>query len=238
MAPHLGVRLLLTSFRFAWRTLSYYLKTVQLQRHFDYVHGLFANKATRAHVVTMSMGGLASQAWAEAVNALYELGVFIVTAAGNNFRNLPTRNIVYPARFRRVVAACGVMADGRPYSDLLPNIMAGNYGPTSKMATALAAFTPNTPWARLGCSQIVDHNGSGTSSATPQVAAAAALWIQKFKTGWEQYPEGWMRVEAVRKALFDTARLERKRIERAFRTRRDSGTRGTFPTTGTSSGSP
>jgi subtilisin family serine protease len=129
----------------------------------DYVHSLFANQATRAHVVTMSMGGLASQAWADAVNALYELGVFIVTAAGNNFGNLPTRNIVYPARFHRVVAACGVMADGRPYTDLPPNIMAGNYGPTSKMATALAAFTPNTPWARLGCSQIVDHNGSGTS---------------------------------------------------------------------------
>jgi hypothetical protein len=36
-----------------------------------------------------------------AVNALYELGIFIVTAAGNNFGNLPTRNIVYPARFKR-----------------------------------------------------------------------------------------------------------------------------------------
>ncbi|MBV8226510.1 MAG: S8 family serine peptidase [Verrucomicrobia bacterium] len=178
----------------------------------DYVHGLFANKATRAHVITMSMGGLASQAWAEAVNSLYELGVFIVTAAGNNFGNLPTRNIVYPARFRRVVAACGVMADGRPYADLPRNIMAGNYGPRSKMDTALAAFTPNAPWARLGCSQIVDHNGSGTSSATPQIAAAAALWIQKFKDAWEQYTEGWMRVESVRRALFDAARLERKEL--------------------------
>ena len=48
----------------------------------DYVHSLFGDKAKRAHVITMSMGGLASQAWADAVNALYELGVFIVTAAG------------------------------------------------------------------------------------------------------------------------------------------------------------
>jgi subtilisin family serine protease len=34
----------------------------------DYVHGLCANPATRVHVITMSMGGLASQAWADAVN--------------------------------------------------------------------------------------------------------------------------------------------------------------------------
>jgi Subtilase family len=179
-----------------------------IAKAFDYVHSLFSDQTKRVHVITMSMGGLASQAWADAVNALYELGVFIVTAAGNNFGNLPTRNIVYPARFKRVVAACGVMADGRPYADLPQNIMAGNYGPPSKMDTALAGYSPNAPWARLGCSQIVDHNGSGTSAATPQVAAAAALWIQKNKTQWEQYPEGWMRVEAVRKALFETARLD------------------------------
>ena len=178
-----------------------------IARAFDYVHGLFADPTTRAHVVTMSLGGLASQAWADAVNALYELGVFMVAAAGNNFGNLPTHNIVYPARFKRVVAACGIMADGRPYADLPLTMMAGNYGPSSKMSTALAAYTPNLPWARLGCSKIVDHSGSGTSSATPQIAAAAALWIQKFKDQWERYPQGWMRVEAVRKALFESARL-------------------------------
>jgi hypothetical protein len=158
----------------------------------------------------MSMGGLASQAWADAVNALYEAGVFIVTAAGNNFGNFPTRHIVYPARFKRVIAACGVMANGSPYADLSFRIMAGNYGPESKMETALAAYTPNTPWARLGCSEIVDQDGAGTSSATPQIAAAAALWIQKYKTEWNGYSEGWMRVEAVRKALYDSATLTSK----------------------------
>ena len=175
---------------------------------FDYVHSLSNNDNTRVHVITMSMGGLASQAWADAVNALYELGVFIVTAAGNNFGNFPTRSIVYPARFKRVIAACGVMANGKPYADLPFKIMAGNYGPESKMPTALAAYTPNTPWARMGCNQLVDHDGRGTSSATPQIAAAAALWIQKHKAKWEGYSQGWMRVEAVRKALVDSAKLE------------------------------
>jgi hypothetical protein len=175
-----------------------------IARGFDYVHALNLG-GTRVHVVTMSMGGIPSQAWADAVNALYEQGVFIVTAAGNNFGNLPTSEIVFPARFRRVVAACGEMADGKPYADLRISLMAGNYGPAHKMETALTACTPNIPWARLGCSQIVDLDGAGTSSATPQIAAAAALWIQKNQAALAAYPQSWMRVEAVRKALFESA---------------------------------
>ena len=69
------------------------------------------------------------------------------------------------------------MADHTHYADLGIDRMAGNYGPNSKMRTAIAAFTPNVPWARFGCPQIVDLNGAGTSAATPQVAAAAATWI-------------------------------------------------------------
>lgn len=128
----------------------------------------------------------------------------MVTAAGNNFANAPTRNIVYPARFRRVVAACGVMADGRAYADLGLGLMAGNYGPPQKMETAIAAATPNLPWARIGCAGIIDSDGAGTSSATPQVAAAA-IWIARHRAAWEAYSEGWMRVEAVRQALFEGA---------------------------------
>jgi hypothetical protein len=177
-----------------------------IAKAFDYVYGLCQRPDTRVDVVTMSMGGIASQAWAEAVNALYDAGVFVVTAAGNNFGNLPTRYIVYPARFRRVVAACGVMADHAAYADLGFNKMAGNYGPAEKMRTAVSAFTPNCPWARLGCESIVDRNGAGTSAATPQVAAAAALWIQQNRAALKSYP-AWMRVEAVRAALFGSARL-------------------------------
>src|ERR1035441_6337333 len=98
----------------------------------------------------MSMGGLASQAWADAVNALYDLGVFMVTAAGNNFGNLSTHNIVYPARFQRVVAACGVMANGQPYADLPLKIMAGDYGPASKKGTAMGGVTPKKPGGGVG----------------------------------------------------------------------------------------
>ena len=177
-----------------------------IARALDEVHRLTVGDGDApVDVVSMSMGGLASQAWAEAVNALYDTGVFIATAAGNNYANLPTRLIVYPARFDRVTAACGVMSDLRPYADLAPTSMAGDYGPAHKMETAVAAATPNVPWARFGCPQAVDPMGGGTSSATPQVAAAAALWIAAHRTALMALPEPWMRVEAVRHALFSTA---------------------------------
>ncbi|MHB0667962.1 S8 family serine peptidase [Roseomonas mucosa] len=156
-----------------------------------------------ADVVSMSMGGLPSAAWADAVNAAYEAGIVVVCAAGNNFGGLPTRLIVYPARFGRVIAACGVMADGKPYIDLPGGVMQGNAGPVTKMRTALAAFTPNIPWARLGCSGTLDLDGAGTSSATPQVAAAAALWLRRNGANFPQ--RDWRRVEAVRQALFRSA---------------------------------
>src|SRR5262249_59891540 len=124
----------------------------------DDVQWLCGNRATRVQVVTMSMGGLPSRAWAEAVNALYDAGVFVVTAAGNNYGNMPSHLIVYPARFNRVVAACGVMADNKPYADLKANLMAGDYGPPEKMVTAIAAYTPNVPWARFGEPDIVDFD--------------------------------------------------------------------------------
>ncbi len=170
--------------------------TSAVARAFDYVTNLGCD------VVSMSMGGVASAAWTEAINRAYEAGVVIVCAAGNNFRGLPTRFIVYPARYKRVLAACGVMADGRPYNRLPFRIMQGNWGPRKKMRTALSAYTPNMPWAELGCSKLVAMNGAGTSSATPQIAAAAALWLMHHDP---QYDQPWMRVEAVRKALFDSA---------------------------------
>jgi hypothetical protein len=156
----------------------------------------------RVDVISMSMGGLASEAWADVVNQAYEAGVVLVTAAGNNF-GVP-KAIVYPARFHRVIAACGVMADGSPYV-AGPGTMSGNFGPDSKMKTALATYTPNIPWAEVNARNIVDMNGCGTSAATPQIAGAAALWLQKYKARLNGQ-DGWKVVEAVRNALFQSAK--------------------------------
>ena len=53
-----------------------------------------------AHVLSMSMGGLSSQALVDAVNLAYDAGSCIVTAAGNNFAGIADRpkSIVFPAR--------------------------------------------------------------------------------------------------------------------------------------------
>ena len=67
------------------------------------------------------------------------------------------------------------MADGHAYAGLQLGTMQGNYGPASKMDTALGAYTPNVPWAKIDCGAVVDMDGAGTSAATPQIAAAVAF---------------------------------------------------------------
>lgn len=175
-------------------------RTGTMAQGFDYA------RSAKAHIVSMSMGGLASAILADAINKCYAAGIVMVTAAGNNFGGLPVRSIVYPARMRRVVAACGIMFDQRPYAGLRLDTMEGCYGPASKMETALAGFTPNIPWPEIGCPGIVDQDGQGTSAATPQLAAAAALWLAH---RWDELQplEPWQRGEAVRRALFRGAAL-------------------------------
>ena len=83
---------------------------------------------------------------------------------------------------------------GPPVSTDLGGPMEGNVGPASKMATAMAAYTPNIPWLRLGCRDVVDMDGSGTSSATPQIAAAAgALAARNMATTIRAAGSGWKR---------------------------------------------
>jgi subtilisin family serine protease len=152
-------------------------------------------------VATLSMGGVPSRAWADAIDDAYDYGLCLVAAAGNRVLGTP-RAMVWPARYERVVAVAGVMANNTPYEGLT-GAMEGCFGPDSVTAHALAAFTPNIPWAEYGCPQLCRESGEGTSAATPQVAAAAALWIEKYKG---VLPDNWRRVAAVRNALFTSAK--------------------------------
>jgi hypothetical protein len=160
------------------------------------------------NVISISAGGLPAQSWADAVNHAYDKGCCIFAASGDSLGGLPTHLTVYPARFKRVVSVCGVTHEGQPYyrDDYgFSRRLEGNWGPSSAMATAISAYAPNVPWAKQGCGTKFDADGSGTSAATPQAAAAAALWLQMHldqMTG----AQPWQKVEAVRIALFNTAR--------------------------------
>jgi hypothetical protein len=93
--------------------------------------------------------------------------------------------------------------------------MQGNFGPPSKMDTAIGAYTPNTPWAKIDCPGVVDMDGAGTSSATPQIAAAAALWLAEHWNDISKISQPWMRAEAVRHALFTSAAKSTPKMDAA-----------------------
>jgi hypothetical protein len=179
------------------------MKTSAFAQALQYLVQLCSN-GMPIHVLSMSMGGAPSKAWADAVNAAYDAGITMVTAAGNHFNGLPTRHLVYPARFGRVIAACGVTHYFQPYRTKLLGEMQGCYGPDRNMKNALAAFTPNTPWASVSSGGI-SFGGAGTSSATPQIAAAAAIYYRKYYQQL-QLLQPWQRVEAIRNALYKSAK--------------------------------
>ncbi len=180
----------------------------------------------KCDVISMSMGGAPSRKMAEVINKAYEAGIVVVTAAGNNFNTLGDilvpEEVVYPSRFERVITACGATYNHKPYDFKAQKNksfsdgerMQGNSGPPEVMKYALAAYTPNVPWASVLSnaknkisSWGISRRGGGTSSATPQIAAAAALYIVKYRSELEKYSgkDRWKKAEAVRQALFRSA---------------------------------
>lgn len=176
-------------------------------------------------VITMSLGGKPNRILAKAINRAYEAGVTFVSAAGNSIIKggaaLGPRTLIYPARYDRVLAACGVAQNHYPYDfkaqqmdskvgtkSMDTRYMQGNWGPAPYMRHALAAYTPNVPWLSTDPVHPVKKNGGGTSSATPQVATAAALWLLKYQKELKEkgYTGTWRQVEAVRHALYQSAK--------------------------------
>jgi hypothetical protein len=168
------------------------------------------------------MAGYPTRQVAKAVNMAYEKGVVVVTAAGNNFvkglGKLSPKAVLYPARFDRVIAATGACYDHMPYDMDAPRdvmkarseggeFMQGSWGPEQAMDRAVAAYTPNVAWASFDKPYKFSRAGGGTSSATPQVAATAALWLLYHRNELKNFTgkNAWKRVEAARRAIFSTA---------------------------------
>jgi subtilisin family serine protease len=183
--------------------------------------------ADGADVISLSHGGLPSRMLADAVDEAYENGTAVFAAAGDFFQfpllELSTpKQMVFPAAYHRVVGVCGATADGRSYGRAASPwtlltfrkwgqwMLRGSYGPDAAMDEAIAGYSPNVPWARYtrgGPGNLLDLDGAGTSAATPQVAAAAALWLQAHRNDRELADKwrSWEKTEAVYLALFDSA---------------------------------
>ena len=145
-----------------------------------------------------------------AIDRAYEAGVIVVCAAGQIIEG-----VVYPARFARTIAVGGFREDGAT----LTHYPRGGYPDRERVDVWALAEDVNRAAAHLGpdgapvwtYADDPDAPGgepSGTSYACPQVAAAAALWVETFHDEIEAAfgAERWRTVEAFRRALKRSAR--------------------------------
>lgn len=175
-------------------------------------------------VITLSMAGLPSRVMAKAVDKAYENGVVLVAAGSNcwskGLAQIAPKKMLYPARYDRAIAVVGCTHSNMPYLNKMnqrPRAAGGEYmqscyGPKSALPSTIAAYSPNITWFNQmensnGKTSYYVRSGGGTSSATPQVAAAAALYIQKYKDELSNLKgkNAWKKVEIVRQALFRSA---------------------------------
>jgi hypothetical protein len=163
----------------------------------------FSPSDSGADVISLSHGGVPAAVLEEAVDRAYENGVPIFAASGDFLGGwiLSTpKTTVFPARYNQVMTVTGADAaylsagdhcalilcvwkfwGGNGFgSNAFSWLVGTNYGPTDLMqGHAIAAYTPNITFysAHPDLKGMSDAE-MGTSAAVPQVAAAAAMWLQ------------------------------------------------------------
>jgi len=198
----------------------------------DVARGFTVAADSGAEILSMSVGGTASRALADAVDHAYESGVAMFCATGdfieykNNNELRTPWYVVYPAAFENVMGVCGVTAARKPYGQpdsdawkqTQDKLMLGSFGPKDKMHNVVAGWGPNVPWVEFPAgihppmdpwNVVGDWNrlgldGGGTSANTPQVAAAASLVLEHHRSELSKL-NGWKRVESIYQVLRDSA---------------------------------
>ena len=147
------------------------------------------------------------------------IGVTGVTADGQSYaKNSLSRLIMHPLSFADWIFRGSYGPDGSWLTPFGSNEMAdpsettGRSGVGVYRAYPIAAYSPNIPWSEAPSSDNqfatdrIDLNGAGTSASTPQVAAAAALWLEKHHAEFDEKAwHSWKKSEAVYDALLASA---------------------------------
>lgn len=123
--------------------------------------------ARGAQVISISLGGYATEYLRWAIQVAVLANVIVVAAAGNYW---PL--VVYPAGYPECIAVGGSTADDLNWAYSARNWL----GPQIDIS-APSEFIINATWAGASPTR---QNNDGTSFGTALVAAAAALWLQTF----------------------------------------------------------
>ena len=166
---------------------------VVLHNHSNITKAVVAAINQGYEIITMSMGGIGINSWRQAAKLAYDRGVFWICAAGNEVRIL----VVWPAAYRGTIAVGATDYKNQPWDATSKGKKVDIYAPGHNV------YVPGF----AGKDHIYSY-GSGTSYATPHVAAAVALWLHHHKAEIKnKYPEPWQRIEAFRLLMEKTATI-------------------------------
>ncbi|MEO0118956.1 MAG: S8 family peptidase [candidate division WOR-3 bacterium] len=130
---------------------------------FDVAEGIRWAADNGARIINLSLGASNySSVLKEAVEYAYKKGVLLIGASGNN----GTANILYPARFKEVIA-CGALDKNSSLANF------SNYGKEQELVACgveILSTIPNNQYSLL----------DGTSMAAPQVSGVASLILSSF----------------------------------------------------------
>ena len=153
-----------------------------------------ANQAINcnADVMFMCMGSYPRPMIYEVAKSAYDMGVIWICAAGNE-----VEMVIAPALYPGTIAVAAINPYKFPWKGSC-------YG--SSVDISAPGEDVYVPFVNKKFEEIMVY-GSGTSYATPHVAAAASLWRAKHYEALKKYPFPWQIVEAFRFCLKQSAEV-------------------------------